>query len=179
MEHLESLRKRIREAEVQAPPSPWGITGCNAVGGLTEVGFADDSDLLLVVSWQGRAIFDCRTGSRLARDRAEPDDYWYDGRRQRAKGIGQLGDMNIRLTGLHGGGLSNCGRDGWSIESMAIDWPAESLVLVSPWQSIYDNETSFTKLAVETELRAFGFSDTGESLVIATSSDVTMISWSE
>ena len=144
------------------------------MGGLTEVGFADDSDLLLIVSSQGRGVVDCRTGERVARDRAEPDDSWCDERRLIAKGIGPLEGETIRLAGLHGGGLLNCGREGWSVEGLAIDWPDVSLLLVEPWKSIYQDSTRFTKLAVDREVRAFGFSETGASLVLATSSDVTV-----
>lgn len=55
---------------VQDPPSPWvRRTGLWIVGGALQVGYAEDSDLLLVFSHAGRGIFDCLTGERLARDR--------------------------------------------------------------------------------------------------------------
>ncbi len=174
MDHLEPLRRRIRVAPIADPPRPWKRLAVHAVGGLTEVGFADDSDLLLIVSSQGRGVVDCRTGERVARVRAEPDDSWYEERRLLAKGIGPLEGKKVRLTGLHGGGLPICGREGWSVEALAIDWPDVSLLLVEPWQSIYDHSAKFTKLAVEREVRAFGFSETGASLVLATSSDVAV-----
>jgi hypothetical protein len=60
---------------------------------------------------------------------------------------------------------------------MPIDWPDESLLLGGPWGWIYDGKTPFAKLAVEREVRAFGFSETGNSLVLATSSDVTVFGW--
>ena len=172
MDHLEPLRRRIRSAGIAASPPPWTRLAIHAVGGLTEVGFADDSDFLLVVSSQGRGVIDCKTGERVARDPAEPDDSWYDERRLRAQGIGPLENHIVRLAGLHGGGLLTCGQGGWSVESLPLDWPDVSLLLVEPWRSIFDEKTGFTKLAVEREVRAFGFSDTGASLVLATSSDV-------
>jgi hypothetical protein len=172
--HLEPLRRRIRTAPISDPPVPWKQLAVHAVGGLTEVGFGDDSDFLLIVSSQGRGVVDCRTGERVARDRTEPDDFWYDERRLLAKGIGPLEGKTIRLAGLHGGGLLNGGQQGWSVEALALDWPEISLLLVEPWQSIYQDSTRFTKLAVEREVRAFGFSTTGASLVMATSRDVTV-----
>jgi hypothetical protein len=174
MDHLETLRRRIRTVPVSDPPRPWKRMADHAVGGLTEVGFAEDSDCLLIVSSQGRGVIDCRTGERVARDRGEPDDSWYDERRSIAKGIGPLKGKTIRLAGLHGGGLLNSGREGWHVEALAIDWPDVSLLLVEPWQSIYTDSARFTKLGVEREVRAFGFSETGSSLVLATSSDVTV-----
>lgn len=50
--------------------SPWRKVTCLAVGGLTEVGFAAGS-LLLVVSHQGRGVVDLASGNVLARDRQE------------------------------------------------------------------------------------------------------------
>src|SRR5579863_298772 len=107
MDHLEPIRSRIRSAPISPPLPPWKLIGGRAVGGLTEVGFADDSDLLLVVSSQGRGVLDCRSGEYVARDRTEPNDSWYDERRLRAFGIGPLEGQLIRLAGLHGGGLPN------------------------------------------------------------------------
>src|SRR5262245_39761512 len=53
MDHLEPLRRRIRSAPISDPPRLWKRLAVHAVGGLTEVGYADDSDLLLIVSSQG------------------------------------------------------------------------------------------------------------------------------
>lgn len=179
MADLDSVRRRIRTAPIAPPLPPWRCLGAHAVGGLTEVGFADGTDLLLVVSSQGRGIIDCRTGQRLARDRTAPDDGWYDERRLRAFGIGPLEGQLIRLAGLHGGGLLQGGRAGWWVEGVVLDWPNVNILLGGPWGWIYDDATPFVKLAVESEVRAFGFSDTGESLVIATSSDMTVFGWEE
>jgi hypothetical protein len=176
-DHLEPVRKRIRAARISPPLPPWTRITDRAVGGLTEVGFAEDTDLLLVVSSQGRGVIDCRSGELVARDRTEPDDGWYDERRLRAFGIGPLEGQLIRLTGLHGGGLPRCGRDGWWTEAITLEWPDVNLLLGGPWGWIFDEKTPFVKLAVAREVRAFGFSDTGESFVLATSSDVTVFGW--
>jgi hypothetical protein len=174
MDHLEPVRRRIRAAPISEPPPPWKRIGDHSVGGLTEVGFSDDSDLLLVVSWNGRGVFDCRSGERVARDPTPPDESWYYGRQWTTIGIGPLAGREIRLSGLRGGGLSRCGRDGWLIEAVTLDWPVQSLLLMDPWGSIYDGSTRITKLMLESEVRAFGFSDTGDTLIIATSSDLTI-----
>jgi hypothetical protein len=158
--------------------APWSQVAVHAVGGLTEVGFADDTDLLLVVSSRGRGVFNCCSGQIVARDQAEPDDGWYDERRLRALGIGSLEGRMISLSGLHGGGLLNSGRDGWWVDAITLDWPNVSLLLGGPWGWIYDGKTPFVKLAVEREVRAFGFSDTGETFVLATSSEVRIFAHS-
>jgi hypothetical protein len=179
MAHLEPIRKRIRATPISSPIPPWELVAVHAVGGLTEVGFSDDTDLLLVVSTQGRGVIDCKTGERVVRDKTEPDDSWYDERRLRAFGIGPLEGQLIRLSGLHGGGLPNGGRDGWWLESITLDWPDVNLLLGGPWGWIYDEKTPFVKLAVESAVRAFGFSDTGQTFIIATSSDVSIFRWAE
>jgi hypothetical protein len=138
MDHLQPVRHRIRAAPLLPALPPWKLMGSHAIGGLTEVGFADNTDLLLIVSRQGRGVIDCRTGQRVAHDRTEPDDNWYDERRLRALGSGPLEGSLIRLAGLHGGGLLNCGRDGWWANAITLDWPDVSLCLGGPWGWIYD-----------------------------------------
>jgi hypothetical protein len=66
----------MRETPISDPPSPWRRTGSFAIGGLTDVGFGAHSDLLLVISHQGRGVFDCLSGVRVARNNDEGD--WQD-----------------------------------------------------------------------------------------------------
>jgi hypothetical protein len=175
MDHLEPVRQKVRAAPVGNPPLPWSVNTVAAIGGLTEVGFADDSDLLLVFSHQGRGVFDCSTGERVARDPSvENVDSWYGSDILIGLGIGPLAGKHVPLAGLKGGGLRSSTKGGWSTEQLAIDWPDEYLLLLEPHCSIYQTTARFTKLAVRREVRAFGFSYTGNSLIIATSSDVTI-----
>lgn len=177
MDHLEPVRQKVRAAPIGKPPSPWAIKTVAAVGGLTEVGFDDVTDLLLVFSSQGRGVFDCRAGERIVRDRSVAEvDSWYGPDMLIGNGIGPLAGKQVRLAGLNGGGLPCLTKDGWATERLAIDWPDEYLLLLEPHCSIYQPDARFTKLAVDREVRAFGFSHTGNSLIIATSSDVTMYS---
>lgn len=171
MSFHDELRSRLRRIPLGQPPVPWRRLASHAVGGLTEVGFAGRSDLLLAVSSQGRGLFDCLSGDRRARDPSPPDDGWYDEVRLTALGIGPLSDQLIRLSGLHGGGLSACTDDGWSVTRIAPDWPVESIVLNPPGASVlYEGHTEgCIKIAEDSELRAYGFSETGLSLVVATS----------
>ena len=66
----------------------------------------------------------------------------------------------------------------WTVERLILDWPIESLLLVPPDSWIYETRagrsSEFTKIAEEMEVRAWGFSPTGRSLILATSSDVTI-----
>jgi hypothetical protein len=108
---------------VQDPPAPWRPRGAHAVGGLTDVGFGRGTDLLLVVSHDGRGVFDCLTGARVARDPSmpEPDeDDWQDTHELEAEGIGPLAGQTVRTSGLAGGGLPEGTPDGWVAERPLI-----------------------------------------------------------
>ena len=61
------MYQRIDAAPVTPEPAPWKRVD-HAVGGLTDIGFADDTDLLVTLSGQGRGIYDCTSGERLERD---------------------------------------------------------------------------------------------------------------
>src|SRR4051812_46599997 len=94
-EHLRLLAGRLRTSHVEPPPAPWVPVGHYAVGGLTAVGFGPGTELLLVASWQGRGVFDCTTGERVARDRAT-DGGWQDPVALEAQGIGPLEGQTVR-----------------------------------------------------------------------------------
>ena len=78
------------------------------------------------------------------------------------------------MAGLHGGGLTNHTDDGWSVDDFVLDWPHHTLLLNGPWSSPDDEDGVLLKIAVKSEMRAWGFSPTGFSLVLATSSDLTV-----
>lgn len=174
--HLVPVVDHIRGLPLVAPPEPWKRSGAFAVGGLTDVGFAADSDILLVLSGQGRGLFNCLSGEKVARD--YDDGFSFDLMALETDGIGPLAGQIVRTAGLHGGGLAKQTSDGWSAEQLYIDWPDATLLLVEPGSWIYgkafDKPTNYTKVHVDSEVRAWGFSPTGRSLVLATSSDLTL-----
>jgi hypothetical protein len=61
---------------VQEPPAPWKHQVTWAVGGLFQVGYVEDSDVLLVLSSAGRGMFDCLVGEKVARDDHEAHDFF-------------------------------------------------------------------------------------------------------
>ena len=175
-DHIRKLNSRLRALELQSPPAPWTRVAAHAVGGLLEVGYAEGSDWLLVVSSQGRGLFDCLNGARTARDYAEPagDVDWYDVVRLAARGIGAIENQIVRLAGLHGGGLPRFTRDGWGLELVAPDWPLTSVILSPAHQTVLieSHSAGCVKVAEDSEIRACGFSETGRSFVVAMSHTV-------
>ena len=121
-DYQRQLRERLERLPYAGVPAPWRLVGGSGIGGLTEVGFAESSDDLLVVSHQGRGLFDCLTGERLARDHEEffenSDDSGLT-----APGIGRRETTIFRTAGLHGGGLATYTRDGWGVHVVQLPWP--------------------------------------------------------
>jgi hypothetical protein len=132
------------------------------VGGLTEIGFVGRTATLLVVSHQGRGLFDCATGERLARDRDEDASRWFDSDRPAALGIGSADGQWIDVWGLAGGEPITITHDGWRATRDGND-----VVLQGP-----TGEQRFST-GVE-NLRAFGFSPDGSYLVLATPGDLAL-----
>jgi hypothetical protein len=175
--HLITLVEKIKRAPLTGLPPPWRQIKTIAIGGLEAVGFEEGSERLLVVSSSGQGLFDCPTGERLSRN-VEQDGY--EPYLLLAHVVGQERGPAIRMAGLHGGALPTVTRDGWQAEALSLDWPAKTLLVTEPGSWLYGRRygkrDEFFKLAKESELRAFGFSWTGLSLIIATSSDVTVYS---
>jgi hypothetical protein len=181
MDHLATLRARLRALPLGPPPASWRQVGVYAVGGLTEVGYADDTDLLLVVSGNGRGVFDARTGVRVAREPEGEDDGWYDPVRLTAAGVGPLVGVKVRLAGLHGGGLPVTTADGWSVQLAFPDWPAGMVVLEPPGAAVLVNHLSAgcVRIADLDVYMACGFSPTGRTLAVAEGHTLQLFSRAE
>lgn len=175
------LRARFLAAPTVPAPPPWRPADCHvvAVGGLLGVGFAADPgtgrDLLLVASTRGLGLFDTVTGERLARDH-EPDSGWPDDNDLTCQGIGPIAQHRVPMAGLAGGGL-HTGTSGWSVDIARPDWPNERVLLStgSPYTGGAHGETWWHIFhSRHSELRAAGFSPSGATLVVATSSDISL-----
>ncbi len=174
-EHLKERANYLNSLTANNLPDPWKLIATIAVGGLTDVGFHHSSDLLLLVS-NTRGLVDCTTGEVQSMDRNA--NFAFDTANLEVDGIGSLEGQKIRVSGLHGGGLAKSCTGGWSIDRNPTAWPQEQLFLFPDWETLWSVNKAKTSHAVKIggfdELRAFGFSPTGKSLVVATSSEVTI-----
>ena len=152
-----------------SPSPPWELLANYTVGGLFQVGYASGSDLLLVLSSQGRGIFDCVTGKKLARDYEEAYDF-FDRIRLTATGFGPLEGQTVKMAGLMGGGLPMSTADGWGLEVQARAWPTHSFFLTAPGS----REPLCLGDDGACEYRACGFSETGRSFIFATSCELSI-----
>ena len=183
-----AMRDRLLAAPRVSPPEPWRRVFDHAygrpVGGLLGIGFArhPDSghDLVLVVSHDGHGLFDAVTGEMVVRDH-DPDeeDAVPDGVADLScPGLGPVAGSRVRIAGLFGGALHTTTGDGWTLEVVAPAWPHERVLLSrdgglphagphgGQWWHIYHAHYS--------ELRAAGFSPSGETVAVATSSDLAL-----
>ena len=176
-DHHAKLRARLESIPTSAPPPPWKLVLNSTIGGLLAVGFAENSDELLVVSSQGRGMFNCLSGDRIARD----DDAMYhnsDSSGMTVPGIGKHSTSTIPVAGIHGGGLLAGSSDGWSLDVVQLPWPIHVLFLTADFKHSFDASAQVSKICTDEpcEYRAAGFSPTGQSFVVATSGELTIYS---
>jgi hypothetical protein len=159
----------------------WTHKNTFAIGGLDNVGYAPGQDTLIVLSSQGQGIFDCIKGEKIARQ--HNDSEWWQLFNQATSsilGFDILDSIEIPTSGLYGKDyLSKATTDGWTLISSAEsdDKPFEKnlgqrIYLISPDRK----EKTFIAKDGPCELRAFGFSDTGRSFIVALSCDLTIYS---
>jgi hypothetical protein len=169
------LQKLVDLTTVSDIPEGW-IKETFAVGGLSEIGFSKNhSELLLIISSQGRGVIDCSKFELTDRD-YNTDYDWINSQELWSFGIGKLSDEKIVVGGLDGGGLPHSNKDGDRIEFMATEWPIIDLIFQPNFKSIYKKgeESKCFRLFHDYELRAYGFSYDGKYFAIATSSEVNV-----
>ncbi|MFD9685552.1 hypothetical protein ACFXPX_23370 [Kitasatospora sp. NPDC059146] len=178
----QQLRDRILAAEVIPPPAPWRQVGRGIVpvGGLLGIGFAvhpdTGHDLVLTVSSSGHGLFDAVTGEKLEREYDPEEDP--DGPDLSCPGLGPVASLRIPVAGLWGGGLHSGTDDGWSVDVPAPEWPHHRVLLVggtAPERGGQHGETWWHVFHSSwSTFRTAGFSPTGRTLAVATSSDLTL-----
>lgn len=184
-DYQQRLRDRFLATPVVPAPPPWRpvLDGTTPIGGLQGIGFAvhpeDGRDLVMVTSMDGHGLFDAVTGEKIARDRdPDTDTASPDGTPDLAcPGLGPVAGTRVRIAGLFGGGLHATTPDGWCIDVVAPEWPNERVLLSTDggafkgehggsWWHVFHSDYS--------TLRAVGFSPSGCTLAVATSSDLTL-----
>ncbi|MGA5821740.1 hypothetical protein ACPC54_28215 [Kitasatospora sp. NPDC094028] len=168
----------VAATEVTGPPTPWRPVGRGLipVGGLLGIGFAvhpdTGHDLVLTVSSSGHGLFDAVTGEKLEREYDPEEDP--DGPDLSCPGIGPVADVRIPVAGLWGGGLHS-GADGWHVEVISPEWPHHRVLLTSgAWTGAPGTDLYHVFHSSWSTFRAAGFSPTGRTLAVATSSDLTL-----
>jgi hypothetical protein len=170
--------RQFREAPISGPPEPWRHLTSLHVGGVQAVGFSEREEYLLVISADGRGLFELPSGARVARD-YDFGGPWWDIVRLKARALDPIGDEWVTVAGIHGGGLLHVTPDGWSLERIAPDWPNEYVFLFPPGASPFgpSGRAPYSNLGPSPEgesIRVYGFSASGLYFIIATGSEVLL-----
>lgn len=171
------MSDNIESMPESAPPKPWVKKFKFDRSGLLEIGFAESSDLLLLVSWDDRVVLDCLTGAVLAREGHKEIGDWHDEFNSWCLGIGPISRCRIRIAGLWGGGLCCYTEDSWCLRVFNSENCRDAFVILEPPNLDFtdpDEASSCTRLEIPTldTFRACGFSPTGKSIVAADASGV-------
>lgn len=150
------------------------------IGGLEDIGYAPGTDILLVLSSQGEGLFDCTEGRKLAR-RSNDFDWWkrYNSQNSSIEGFDILQGIIIKTSGLIAGDNLVKKMNDYELVSVAEhdDKPFEEYTV----NKIYLNKGNTGEIVFITkdgpcEIRAFGFSETGNSFAIALSCEIIIYS---
>lgn len=174
-ENKKRLQNLVNQTKKIDAPNGWTKT-VFAIGGLSEIGFSKlNTNLILIVSSQGRGIIDCQKGELIERDN-DTNWNWINSYEMTAQGIGVLSNEKILVSGLHGGGLPLMNKNGDALLFMATEWPIIDIIFEPDFKSIYEENEAKECFRIfhDYELRAYGFSYDGETFVIATSSEINI-----
>jgi len=148
-----------------------------AIGGLQSVGYVNEGDNLIVLSSQGRGIFNCLTGEKIFRD---DYDWWrdFDPESSSVKGFGgEVGKM-IKTYGLYNPNeqMPQQTADGYklSLTQPQPDDPPFEKYLVQSIFIAHQEDKIFVSKDGPCEFRAFGFSETRNSFIVASSCDLVI-----
>lgn len=182
-DYQQQLRDRFLAASVTPPPPSWRLVldATTPIGGLQGVGFAthpvSGDDLVMAVSTDGHGLFDAVTGDKIARDR-DPDASTPDTRSDLScPGLGPISGQRVPIAGLFGGGLHAGTGDGWTLTVVSPEWPNHRVLLSTGgglWRGSVGEDWWHIFHADYSEFRAAGFSPSGRTLAVATSSDLTL-----
>ena len=173
-EHRKKCLAIIEKTKADIPPE-WTKIGEYAIGGLLGLGFSKDEQYLLVLSSQGRGVFNCLTREKVSRDNQE-DGSWYNSQQLTCQGIRQIENETINIAGLDGGGLRNSNDKGDCLNLVSPYWPKQEIILSTNWKHyLSEDDLKFNyKIWAGYEPRAYGFSPSGSIAIIAESSDLVI-----
>jgi len=121
-------------------------------------------------------MFDLRTSERIARDYEDPTGAdWFVRNQLSASGIGEFSGRMIPVVGLWGGEGHIRTLDGWRLESRVEKGTVLSSSLIDPTGS---NVTPVPLTSI-TEYRAASFNPSGRFLLLASSSEVQVLTRSQ
>lgn len=157
----------------------WQKRNIWAIGGLREIGFKSNSDLLIVLSSQGRGIFDCEKDEKVERDNFDYYMEKWDSDLGIVEGFGILENEKIKCGGFEAPDvIKKETNDNWTVEIRSEIRPNWQKKKLKADVMYLRNRTTNEKIEIDVFHyginRGYGFSDTGNSFVVGTSSEITI-----
>ncbi|QQS40607.1 MAG: hypothetical protein IPM63_14735 [Acidobacteriota bacterium] len=140
--------------------------------GVVGIGFSRrKTNLLLVVTHDGRYLLDCESGTQIAKDPAPYEGL--DDHNLNCEGIGEIADEDVRLASIWGGGLSLCNRYGETASIETPEWSLKHLIFCDTQSdALTEGKQEGCCVLLVDEIRFCGFSYCGNHLAAASFEDV-------
>ena len=174
-EKITAILARIHPAD---SPKGWVRKGSFSVGGFEYFGFAESSDILLVISSGGRRLFDMANSEKIAHD--DDADFPLDRTFLVTEGFDILEGKTIKLASKYGGSLLPVSNK--SLESLVRVsplYPCEDIIFQPPFENCFANGRAISNRGDNCVriyrgfLYCYGFSFSGKYFVIADDGGVT------
>lgn len=165
--HREKICNTLEQIPSAISPVGWTYKGSFNVGGFEYFGFDESSDLLLVVSSNGRGIIDLAKAEKVARDYT--DDFDLDESLLTCSGFDILKDKVIKLAGKYGGSiLPVSSKLGDSLRRVSPLFPCEDVIYQPAFEDCFVEGHNRNCVRIYRGfLYCFGFSYSGNYFVIA------------
>ena len=177
-QHREKINSILEKIPSAQSPKGWKRKSTFAIGGLEYFGFAETSDILVVLSTQGRGLIDMAKDEKIARDNIT--DYPLDRMLLTGEGFDILEGKIIKLASKYGGSLLPVSNQ--SLETLVRVsplYPCEDIIFQPPYENCFaDGRSKNTHSdncvrVYRGFLYCYGFSFSGKYFVIADEGGVT------
>ena len=154
-------------------PKGWTRKSTFAIGGFEYFGFSETSDILVVLSAQGRGLIDMSKDEKIARD--DSTDYILDETLLVCEGFDILEGETIKLAGEFGGSLLPVkNKSNERLVRVSPFYPCEDVIFQPPFESCFIERYNKNCVRVyRGYLYCYGFSFSGKYFVIADDGGIT------
>jgi len=172
-QHREKINTILEKIPSVQNPKGWTRKSTFAIGGFEYFGFSEASDILVVLSTQGRGLIDMAKDEKIARD--DSTNYVLDESLLISEGFDILEGETIRLASKYGGSLlpvSNKSHE--SLARVSPLYPCEDVIFQPPFESCLNEWHNKNCVRIYRGfLYCYGFSFSGKYFVIADDGGIT------
>ncbi len=173
--HRKNIYNKLEQIPYAESPDGWTFKGNFSIGGLEYFGFDESSDLLLVVSSNGRGIIDLAKAEKITRDYT--DNFELDETLLICEGFDVLKDKSIKLAGKYGGSILPISNSfGDCLQKVSPLYPCEDVIYQPAFENcLIEGHNKNCVRIYRGFLYCFGFSFSGNYFVIA--DDIGILFW--